>query len=82
MSDADLLHRLIGCDWGHKIVGDARDHRPCPKDAVQRVALHVDPDDVEGTTGCARRVVTRARRTTRRGRRTTSCRGNHSNPHR
>lgn len=24
MSDADLLHRLIGCDWGHKF-GDPRD---------------------------------------------------------
>lgn len=47
MSDADPLG-LIRCDWGHKI-GTEQDNRPCPKDAVRRVALHADPDDVDGS---------------------------------
>lgn len=47
MSDPDPL-RLIRCDWGHKI--GAADSQPCPKDATRRVALHLGPEDVDGTT--------------------------------
>lgn len=47
MSDPEL-HRLIGCDWGHKI-SDPHDQGPCPKGATRRVALHIDANDIEGT---------------------------------
>lgn len=48
MTDRDpLLQALLGCEWGHKI--GRLDDPPCPKDATRRVALHVHPEDVEGT---------------------------------
>lgn len=34
-----MVHRLIGCEWGRKIIV-AGDMAKCPQQAVQRVALH------------------------------------------